>query len=250
MGWVNLSPLDHRDPHITSAWMGGASKFQRCSPIKIRGAFTLIELLVVIAVIASIACLGLGSISVAMKIAKASKCANAQRQLTLGALSYALDQEDGLPATQVYKGATRYMWYELISDYVADGKSSSTLYKGSVIAGCPEWQYDSGNSTSFSYGINAFLALKDGLVNDDFGHNRWGGSSIQANWREFKLSNVSKQSMRLYFADTRAFWTGNLDLPSTNTFETRHLGKIVVVFLDGRSSRTTLTNAIASVKSP
>ena len=247
---VHLNPFPRQGPCVTSLRTGGVPQIGRCLPTIIRGGFTLTELLVVIAVIACVACLSLGSLSVVMKTAKASKCSNAQRQLSLGALAYALDQEDGLPATQVYKGTTRFMWYELISDYVADGKSSSTLYKGSVIAGCPEWQYDSGNSTSFSYGINAFLALKDGLVNDDFGHNRWGGSSIEANWREFKLSNVSKQSMRLYFADTRAFWTGKLDIPSTNSFETRHLGKIVVVFLDGRSSRMALTDAIDAVKSP
>jgi hypothetical protein len=216
-----------------------------------RGAWTLVEVMVVGLVLVSLMSILFSTLGLVVDAAKSSRCANAQRQLVIGALSYASDHEDGLPATQVYQGATRYMWYDSVSEYLANGRDASGRYAGTVITGCPQWMYDSGNNTSLSYGMNAFLRLKTGLEGDDFSHNRWGGSSILVNWIEFRLSNITNKSTRLYFADTRSFWTGKLDMPSTNTFEQRHRGKTVVAYIDGRTDRlSSITDAQRAVRSP
>jgi prepilin-type N-terminal cleavage/methylation domain-containing protein len=56
--------------------------------------FTLIELLIVVAIIAILAALLLPAMSMARAMAQGVQCSNSQRQLFIGALAYAGDNED------------------------------------------------------------------------------------------------------------------------------------------------------------
>ena len=212
----------------------------KCKPL-IHNGFTLIELLVVISIIAVLAGLLLPGVNLVRANAKTSKCANAQRQVVLACYGYANDQAGGLPATRV----NNMYWYELIEDYL-EGKKSS-YYQGTVIRGCPEFTFDLADTTAFSYGTNTFLAYGGGGNSNNL-HNRIGGSMGALNFTEFNAGTVTKQTSRVYFADTDAFWTGSS--PPVTDLEVRHRGKLVVTFVDGHGGRQTLAEATAGVVSP
>ena len=212
--------------------------------------FTLIELLVVISIIAILAAMLMPAINLVRNNAKATKCANAQRQVMLAAFSYATDQEGGLPATRVLNtSGVGVYWYVLVSDYIADKVNPAAVnYAGTVIAGCPEYTYDAANPTAYSYGINTYLRYGDATPNANNQHNRHGGSSNMAYWVEFNTATLTKVTTRLYFADTDAFWTGSS--PPTSDLDVRHAGKLVGTFLDGHGARLSLADGVIGVQSP
>ena len=214
-----------------------------------RRGFTLIELLVVIAVIAVLAAMLLPVVNIVRSNAKGTKCANAQRQVVLGAFSYAMDREGGLPATRVVTlTGTGLYWHVLLSDYITDkANASSVNYAGTVIAGCPEYTYDPSNSAAYSYGINTYMAY-GGSGNSNNLHNRVGGSMVPANFVEFNTGTVTKQVSRIYFADADSFWTGTL--PPITDLQVRHTGKIVVTFVDGHGGRLALPEAVTALTAP
>ena len=213
-----------------------------------RLGFTLTELLVVISIIGLLTALLLPSVKMVMASAKGTKCMSNQRQVVMGCLAYANDQEGGLPATRIVTGE---YWYDLITTgYIDIPKKSSTAtnpFVSSVIAGCPEFVYNSVNFTGFSYGINAYLAYGDGGASDNTLHNRWGGSSNTSLWREFKIGSVQRQGRRTYFADTDgSFWTGAnmgnwLAYPAL-----RHRNRMNVVFVDGHTAAILATDSLAA----
>ncbi len=128
-----------------------------------RSAFTLIELLVVIAIIAILAAILFPVFAQAKAAAKQTACLSNVKQLTLGVMLYANDNDDSYPSGgwQFPEGvadptfSTR--WYLDIQQYT----------KNIQIRNCPSSEYQV--SANYNYGTDYGANLS--VLNWDFGQN-------------------------------------------------------------------------------
>ncbi len=112
-----------------------------------RKGFTLIELLVVIAIIAILAAILFPVFSPAKEAAKKISCLSNSKQLNLGVLMYANDNDDILPPTQ---NDDYVLWPDLVTPYV----------KNDQLRVCPD-----DPTAKNSYGLNelVFVDCTDSL---------------------------------------------------------------------------------------
>jgi prepilin-type N-terminal cleavage/methylation domain-containing protein len=140
--------------------------------------FTLIELLVVIAIIAILAAILFPVFAQAKAAAKKTSCVSNVKQIALGAIMYAGDHDDTLPAAARLQGVpgvsggTRqvYWWYSwdfVGSNFTADplGGSIQPYLKNRQIQSCPDagslvsypTQYYKIKMDAYGYALNHFL---------------------------------------------------------------------------------------------
>jgi prepilin-type N-terminal cleavage/methylation domain-containing protein/prepilin-type processing-associated H-X9-DG protein len=178
----------------------------------LRGGFTLIELLVVISIIAILAALLFPVFAQAKKAAKSAVCISNSKQMGLGYLMYASDNEDSTVPMFYYDGygwdAPFQAWYGRIDpDEVMLNLDRGLLQpysKSKEIMDCPE------------------AASLDGLFAIGYGMNPEITAFTSVPWSEFgqillgiPYSEMSEPASTVVFGDAAGFWDG---VTSRDTF--------------------------------
>ncbi len=139
--------------------------------------FTLIELLIVVGIIITLVGILVPAVGNAKRQAQSATCLSNLRQVGMGFVMYARDNQGMWPVVVHEATSTKWplaaerRWYDLVSSYVTsiDMKSMNDIDKGrqTILWGCPEWRGSEFDPTDFAgrvrpgYGMNPYPSYFD-----------------------------------------------------------------------------------------
>ena len=174
-----------------------------------QAGLTLMELLVTVTIIAVLMALLLPVVTMVRVMAKSVRCQGNLRQLALGQLVYAQDNNN---VSLAFIGNGKWVWMNLLPAYLDKETKVSSRGQAGVIYDCPGWlgriaddgTHDlevtrSGTAAASGYAYNGGAGLP--ATNATNGYD----SDPTANVKSYKLAAITSPENRMAFADAN-FW--------------------------------------------
>ncbi len=184
-------------------------------------SFTLIELLVVIAIIAILASMLLPALNKARDKAKAIKCTNNLKQISLGIILYTQASDDYLPSYDYQQGSQRFWWgnaASMINSEITDYSKFATMKPKFFI--CPSLVDYGWGAQDLSYGYNTYL-----------GYFRYVTTGIN---RKCKVTQIRRASQIIMNADGDGDHKFDSYIDSSYYIVgDRHDGRSPIAYVDG-----------------
>lgn len=142
--------------------------------VRPRRGFTLIELLVVIAIIAILAGMLLPALSKAKEKAKGVKCLGNLRQMGIGMIAFA-DDEEHYPVGINRERGSSWIWPSQLRQYIGTGRNVD-LFKCPSAPAAAQWtvEFGSGLPAEDGYLADEIRLAPGGRHFMSYGYNVWG----------------------------------------------------------------------------
>ncbi len=238
----------------------------RPSPTPHHQGFTLIELLVVISIIAILASMLLPAVGMIRDMAIASKCASNARQLALGCITYAGENEGVTVLTgadlnpvmgpdtnmaayiAASPGGSDPAWMNKIAPYL-DYSGKATDSGPNPVHACPAFTPPTPTSWDRGLGFNLFPQCKDGL-SWVFGPSNWAVNwwwPGSPGWDYHPIDKITRKTERAMVSDSQQWVTykawdqwmyawGDWAPEWEEDALVRHRGKSTCAFFDGHAA--------------